>query len=167
MREYRLAQLNIASMKAPLESPVMADFVGNLERINALAECSPGFVWRLKDEEGDATAVRAFGDNVLVNMSVWEDVASLAQYAFKSAHVEIMRRRNEWFERLDRAYMVLWWVDHDHIPTLAEAAERLAYLQKSGPTAHAFVFKNAFPAPDGQGLAGPAEETRDFACPGT
>lgn len=90
MSGYQLAQLNIAMMKAPLESPLMVDFVGNLDRINALAEQSPGFVWRLKDDEGNATAIRPFGDEVLVNMSVWTDVQSLSNYAFRSAHVEIM-----------------------------------------------------------------------------
>lgn len=102
---------------------------------------------------------------MLANISVWEDVPSLSQYAFRSAHVEIMRRRNEWFERMDRAYMVLWRVAHDHIPTLAEAAERLAHLQEYGPTAYAFVFKNACPAPDGPGL-GLVGDLRDLVCPG-
>lgn len=108
---YHLAQLNIAKKKAPLESPEMADFVNNLERINTLAEQAPGFVWRLKDESGNATALaNPFGDEMIVNMSVWQSVDALREYAFKSAHVEIMRRRREWFERMDEAYAVLWWV---------------------------------------------------------
>jgi Domain of unknown function (DUF3291) len=148
MSQYRLAQINIAKMKEPLESPSMADFVNNLERINALAESSSGFEWRLKDENGDATAIRPFGDNTIVNMSVWKDVASLSDYAFKSAHVEIMRRRREWFERMESAYAVLWWIPVGHHPTLAEAAERLAHLEKFGSTARAFTFKESFPPPD-------------------
>jgi hypothetical protein len=148
MSKYRLAQLNIAKMKEPLESPSMADFVNNLNRINALAEGSPGFEWRLKDESGDATAIRPFGDDVIVNMSLWKDVASLSDYAFKSGHVDIMRRRREWFERMAEAYAVLWWAPEGHHPTIAEAAERLAHLQKFGPSAKAFSFKEAFPAPD-------------------
>ena len=103
MSAYELAQLNIALMKEPLESPRMADFVANLDRINALAESSPGFVWRLKTEEGNATALRPLGEDTLVNVSVWRDVASLNKYVYGSAHVEIMRRRKEWFERMREA----------------------------------------------------------------
>ncbi|KAF0815206.1 hypothetical protein IGB42_00283 [Andreprevotia sp. IGB-42] len=151
MSGYHLAQLNIATMKMPLESPGMADFVNNLERINALAEASPGFVWRMKDEGGDATAMRAFGADILANMSVWQDVDALSSYVFKSAHVEILRRRREWFERMQNAYMVLWWVPAGHQPTLDEAAARLAQLRESGATQQAFTFRSAFPPP-GQGL---------------
>lgn len=116
MSQYELAQLNIAVMKEPLDSPRMADFVANLERINALAESSPGFVWRLQTEEGDATGLRPLGDSTIVNMSVWRDVASLNHYVYKTAHVEIMRRRKEWFERMREASMVLWWVPQGHRP---------------------------------------------------
>jgi hypothetical protein len=145
---YELAQLNIATMKEPLESPVMADFVANLDRINALAETSPGFVWRLQTEEGDATALRPMGENVLVNMSVWRDVASLNNFVYKTAHVEIMRRRREWFERMSQAYVVLWWVRQGHRPAIAEAGAKLELLSQHGPTAEAFTFQKAFPAPD-------------------
>src|SRR5262249_7646622 len=131
----------------PLDSPLMADFVANLERLNALAERSPGFVWRLKDEDGDATHFRPFGDNILVNMSTWEDVASLRAYVYKSAHVEIMSRRGEWFERMREAYLVLWWVPHAHRPTLGEASERLELLRCRGATELAFTVKEAFPPP--------------------
>jgi hypothetical protein len=153
MSRYRLAQLNIATAKEPLEAPSMADFVANLDRINALAEGSPGFVWRLQDESGSATAIRPFGDNIIVNMSVWKDVASLSHYAFKTAHVEIMRRRREWFERMTEAYAVLWWVPHEHRPSVAEAKERLEHLRKFGATPHAFTFREAFPAPDAHSAA--------------
>lgn len=95
MSKFQLAQLNISVMKEPLESPSMADFVANLDRINAIAEGSPGFVWRLQTEEGDATALRPLGDNIIVNMSVWQNIASLNNYVYKSAHVEMMRRRKE------------------------------------------------------------------------
>ena len=148
MPQYHLAQLNIAKAKEQLESPLMADFVANLDRINALAEQSPGFVWRLKDESGDATAIRPFGEDFIVNMSVWTDVASLTSYAFKTAHVEIMRRRNEWFERMAEAYAVLWWVPKGHRPSTDEAKARLDHLRKFGASPHAFTFKEAFPAPD-------------------
>ncbi len=148
MSAYELAQLNIATMNEPLESPGMADFVANLDRVNALAENSPGFVWRLQTAEGDATAVRPMGDDVLVNMSVWSDVESLNKYVYGSAHVEIMRRRKEWFQRMKDAYVVLWWVSKGHRPTLQEAIAKLELLRQAGPTAAAFTFRSAFPAPD-------------------
>ncbi|MCE2971218.1 MAG: DUF3291 domain-containing protein [Burkholderiales bacterium] len=148
MSQYELAQLNIATMKEPLDSPLMTDFVANLDRINALAEQAPGFVWRLQTEEGDATALRPLGENTLVNMSVWRDVQSLNDYVYRSAHVEIMRRRKEWFERMAQAWAVLWWVPSGHRPDVAEAAERLAELRAQGPTPRAFTFKQAYPAPD-------------------
>ncbi|MBI3524378.1 MAG: DUF3291 domain-containing protein [Betaproteobacteria bacterium] len=163
MSHHQLAQLNIAAMKDSLESPLMADFVANLERINALAEESPGFVWRLKDEDGDATAIRPFGENILVNMSVWESVEALHAFVFKSAHVDILRRRREWFERISEAYAVLWWVPRGHRPPVSEAAERIAHLKACGPTARAFTFKDAFPPPD----ASPQHKTMAFdnVCP--
>ena len=148
MSRYELAQFNIARMKAPLESPVMADFVANLDRINALAESSPGYVWRLKTEEGDATALRPLGDDTLVNISVWRDVASLNNYVYGSAHVEIMRRRKEWFERMREAYVVLWWVPRGHRPDVSEAIGKLELLRSKGPTRDAFTFRQAFLAPD-------------------
>lgn len=147
MPTYHLAQLNIAVMKAPLESPDMADFVANLERINRLAEHSPGYVWRLQDEEGDATAIRPFGAEVLVNLSLWRDVPSLSDYVYKSAHREMLKRRREWFERVQQSHQVLWWVPAGHQPGVAEAAERLAYLRDNGPSAHAFTLRQAFAAP--------------------
>ena len=150
MSQYELAQLNIAVMKEPLDSPRMADFVANLERINALAEGSPGFVWRLQTEEGDATALRPLGDQTLVNMSVWQDVASLNHYVYKTAHVEIMRRRKEWFDRMSEASIVLWWVPQGHRPSVVQAIERLQLLRAHGPSADAFTFRHAFPPPDAQ-----------------
>jgi hypothetical protein len=147
MSGFQLAQLNIATMREPLESPSMADFVANLERINALAEQSPGFVWRLKDDEGDATSLRPFGEMMIVNMSVWQDIESLRRYAFESAHAEILRRRREWFDRMGDAWSVLWWVRRGHLPTLDAAAERLGYLRAKGATAHAFTFKDTFLQP--------------------
>ena len=148
MSRYQLAQLNIAVMKEPLDSPLMADFVANLERINALAESSPGFVWRLQTEEGDATALRPFGDDTLVNMSVWKDVAALSSFVYKSAHIEIMRRRREWFERMAQAFAVLWWVPEGHRPAIAEAKAKLELLRQYGSSPDAFNFRHAFPAPD-------------------
>lgn len=146
--DYQLAQLNIAALKAPLDSPELKDFVDNLDRINALAEGSPGFVWRLKGDGNDATSLRPLGDNIIVNMSVWRDVASLRDYAYRSGHVEIMRRRREWFTRMAEAYLVLWWVPAGHEPTMAEAVDRLTLLREHGSTARGFNFGEPFSAPD-------------------
>lgn len=145
---HELAQLNIALMKAPLDSPDMSDFVANLAPVNALAERSPGFVWRLQDEEGDATGIRPFGPEVLVNLSVWRDVASLTDFVYRSDHVEMLKRRKEWFERMTGMHQVLWWVPKGHRPDVNEAAARLAQLRESGPTPEAFTFRQTFLAPD-------------------
>lgn len=166
MAAYELAQLNVALMRAPLDAPEMADFVANLDRINALAEDSPGFVWRLQTEEGDATALRSdlLGDNVLVNMSVWSGVEALHAYVYRSAHVEVMRRRREWFERMGEAYVVLWWVPRGHRPSVAEAAQRLQHLRAHGPTREAFTFRQAFPAPDAERQEGQSLPQECPAC---
>jgi Domain of unknown function (DUF3291) len=166
MSAYELAQLNIGVIKGPMDSPLMADFANNLERINAVADASPGFVWRLQTEAGDATAIRPFDDpNLLVNMSVWRDVESLNRYVYSSAHVEIMRRRREFFERMDAAFLVLWWVPRGHRPTVDEAMARLEMLRAQGPGAMAFTFRHAFPPPD----AAPAQPHLAFddTCPAT
>jgi len=164
MSRFELAQLNVALMKDAIESPLMADFVANLERINALAEHSPGFAWRLQADDGNATSLGSpLGDKWIVNVSLWQDVASLNDYVYKTAHVEIMKRRKEWFERTAEAYVVLWWVPHGQRPSVAEAIARLERLRALGPTSFAFTFKNAFTAPDA-----PAAETAPFfgeACP--
>jgi hypothetical protein len=147
MQTHELAQLNIASMKEPLESPSMADFVANLDRINALAEASDGFVWRLQTDEGDATAVRPLGAQTLVNVSVWRDVAALKDYVYTTAHAQIMRRRQEWFDRMGETSLVLWWVPLGHRPGIDEAMEKLTLLRSVGPSAQAFNFKQSFAPP--------------------
>ncbi len=163
MSTFELAQLNIAVMQAPLESPLMADFVGNLERINALAEASAGFVWRLQTDAGDTTALRPFGEDVLVNMSVWRDVAALRDYVYASAHVEIMRRRRQWFRQSAGPNLVLWWVPVGHRPSIVEASERLDHLRQHGPSPRAFTFGNAFRAPDALDPSAPYTLAAD--CP--
>ena len=155
MSKYQLAQLNIAALKAPLDSPVLKDFVDNLDRINELAEGSAGFVWRLKGDGNDATSLRPLGDNVIINMSVWRDASALKDYVYRSAHVEIMRRKREWFSRMADAHLALWWVPEGHEPTVAEAVARLEHLRKHGPTAEAFTFTEAFAAPDAQNAGAP------------
>ena len=149
MSRYELAQLNVGIIRAPMDSPIMAEFAANLERINALADGTPGFVWRLQSEAGDATAIRPFeNENNLVNMSVWQDLESLRQYVYRSGHVEIMRRRREWFEPMREAYMVLWWVPKGHRPSVTEAIAKLEMLRKAGPSLQAFTFGQAYPPPD-------------------
>jgi hypothetical protein len=147
MAKYQLAQLNIAQMRYPTEAEEMADFTGNLDRINSLADVSPGFVWRLQDEAGNATAYRPFGDDLLVNISVWEDLDSLREFVFRTAHSDIMKRRAEWFDRMAADYLVLWWVPAGHRPDEVEAGEKLDLLRRQGPTAEAFVFRQPFDPP--------------------
>jgi len=166
MSAYELAQLNIGVIRGPMDSPIMADFAANLARINALAESSPGFVWRLQTEAGDATALRPFADpNQLLNMSVWSDADALRRFVYRSAHADILRRRREWFEPLKEAIMVLWWVPRGHRPGIEEAIARLALLRERGPTPAAFTFRQTFPPPD----APASEQPGGFAdtCPAT
>ena len=142
---YQLAQLNIAQFRKPKDHPDNADFVANIDRVNAIAESQAGFVWRLVGVGNDATDIQAFDDpNILINLSVWKDIESLAAFAYRnSAHKEIMRRRQEWFDEME-FYLVLWWVEEGHIPTLVEAKERLNLLATNGPTEKAFTFKKSF-----------------------
>ena len=144
MSEFHLAQLNIARMKFPLDDPRMQSFVGQLETINALADNAPGFVWRLQTENGDATAIDFFGADTLVNMSLWRDIESLRDYAFRSDHKEVLGRRHEWFERMEEAHAVLWWIPAGSIPSLEQASERLESLRERGPNPHAFTFRQLF-----------------------
>ena len=142
--DHHLAQVNIARPLEPLDSPLLAEFVAQLDAINALADRSRGFVWRLQDDTGNATSVRAFDDeSLLINMSVWESVDDLAGFVYRSGHVGVMRRRREWFERM-RMYMALWWIPAGHVPAPAEARARLEHLQEHGPTPFAFTFKVRF-----------------------
>jgi hypothetical protein len=145
---YQLAQLNIAELKKPIDSPELSDFVNNLDRINQLAETSAGFVWRYETNEEEAITDEVFGGNYIVNLSVWSDITSLHNYIYRSAHVEIMKRRKEWFHRMKEAYTVLWWVSSAHIPTTLEAKERLDSLHQNGPSQNSFTFKNPYSSPD-------------------
>ena len=145
---YELAQVNFGRLRAPVDHPMIKDFVDNLVPINALADASPGFVWRLTGEGDNATDLKPFEDPLMaLNMSVWTDIPSLGAFVYRSDHVAIMRRRREWFEHMD-LYMVLWWVPAGHRPTIDEAKAKLALLEAHGPTPEAFTFKVPFPAPD-------------------
>lgn len=140
-----LAQLNIARMVAPLDDPVMAGFVAQLAAINALADRSPGFVWRLQSTAGDATSVRAYADDrILVNLSVWASIEALKAYVYQSDHGSVMRNRRQWFEKFAGPYMVLWWLPAGRIPTVGEAKARLEHLQQHGESAYAFTFRQIF-----------------------
>jgi hypothetical protein len=144
-RLFQLAQVNVALLREPLDSPLVADFVAALDPINALADISPGFIWRLQTEEGDATSIRAFDDDlIIVNMSVWESIESLADYVYRSAHTTVLRRRREWFQHMKEAYSALWWIPTGVLPTVTEAVGRLEHLRRHGPSAHAFTFKRPF-----------------------
>lgn len=141
----QLAQLNIALAKYALDAPEIKDFVDNLDKVNSLAEKTDGFVWRLKDDSGDATSIQAFENpNMLVNMSVWQNVDSLKNFMFRTNHRDFMRRKNEWFEKLNEDNYVLWWLEDGHIPSLSEAISRLNHLREHGDTPYAFSFKANF-----------------------
>ena len=146
---WHLAQVNVARLVAPLTDPAMADFVANLAPINALADSSPGFVWRFQTEDGDATAVRPYDDDrIIINFSVWEDLNALREFVYRGAHAGVMKRRREWFERVADPYVALWWVPAGHHPTLAEAVARMELLKANGPSAAAFTLQTVHPPPD-------------------
>ena len=148
MPKYHLAQINIGRMLAPIDDPIMAEFVLQLPAINALADASPGFVWRLQTESGDATSVKVYDDDrIIVNMSVWENVESLREYSYRSSHTGVLKYRTKWFESITGPYMALWWVPAGHIPSPQEGRERLEHLRKHGDSVYAFSFKNIFPEP--------------------
>ena len=140
-----LAQINITKILAPLDHPIMADFVANLDPINALAESSEGFVWRLKEENNNATSIKIFDDDFLiVNMSVWRNADTLYEYVYRSDHVDIFKRRREWFEKMKDMHMALWYIPEGHVPTVAEAIERLTHLRHNGASPFSFSFKKRF-----------------------
>ncbi|KUN85047.1 DUF3291 domain-containing protein [Streptomyces griseoruber] len=143
---HELAQVNIARLKFPLDSPELKDFVEALDPVNADADAADGFVWRLQSEEGDATGIEVFGDAwLIVNMSVWRDTDTLTAYMYQGRHREMLARRREWFERVREAMVALWWVPAGHRPTVAEAEARLLHLRTNGPTPYAFTLRTPFP----------------------
>jgi hypothetical protein len=147
---YHLAQVNIARLLAPLTDPLLADFMANLDPVNAVADAAPGFVWRLATEEGNATELHVFDDDwLIVNMSVWTSVAALTSYVYGPEHRAILGRRREWFSRLAEASTALWWVPEGHRPDIPEAERRLELLRAEGPTPAAFSLRTTFPPPAG------------------
>jgi hypothetical protein len=148
MDDFHLAQINIARLIAPIDDPLIASFVSELDAINALAEASPGFVWRLKSAEGNATDVPYNDDPfVIANMSVWTSVEALKNYTYNSRHLEIFKQRRSWFEKGDKPNYCLWWIPAGHIPTVAEGRERLEHYQQHGATPHSFWFSQLDPTP--------------------
>jgi hypothetical protein len=140
-----LAQLNVGRLRAPLESPAIDDFRNNLGPINARAEASPGYVWRLQDEDGNATGIKVFDDDLeIINLSVWKSTEALADFTYRSGHVEILRRRRDFFEAPAQPILCLWWIPEGTIPTVEDAIARLEHLRTHGPTPTAFTFRARF-----------------------
>jgi heme-degrading monooxygenase HmoA len=166
---YVLAQVNIGRLRAPLDSPVLADFVAALDPVNSAADTAPGFVWRLQTEDGNATAVRAFqwdqagSAGVIVNMSVWESVEALAAFVYSDVHRPVLRRRRQWFVPMAEAYTALWWIPRGSAATTLDAEERVRHLRAHGPTPHAFTFREHFPSPDAD--QEPRSGSSDWMCP--
>jgi Domain of unknown function (DUF3291) len=144
---FHIAQFNMAKLLAPLDDPQLADFVGSLERINTIADESPGFIWRLQGDSGDATSLRPLGEDVIVNMSVWRDIDSLHDFVYRTAHAPVMAKRRQWFAKPEGPFMVLWWVRAGYRPTIDDAKARLSLLAHKGPSPGAFTFKTRFPVP--------------------
>lgn len=145
---FHIAQINIAAMRFALDHAEMAPFVVQLDRVNALADGTPGFVWRLQDESGDATAIKAYPeDNILINMSVWTSIEALFEFSYRTAHAEVLRARKRWFSNMDEASLALWWVAAGEIPTVGDGVARLEHLRRNGASAHAFTFKERFSPP--------------------
>jgi hypothetical protein len=150
MAAHHLAQVNVATLRAPLDGPELAGFVAQLEPINALADHSPGFVWRLQTEDGDATSIRPYdNERIMVNLSVWASLEALRGFVYATRHLDVMRRRREWFHRMADPYLALWWVPAGTIPPVAAARERIELLARDGPGPEAFTFRSPFPAPAG------------------
>ena len=148
MTTFHIAQVNVAQAKAGTESEVMQGFVSRLDEINALADRADGFVWRLKEDSGSATAIRVFDDPLLlINMSVWANLEALKHYVYKSLHVELIKDREAWFNKMGESYQALWWIPAGHIPSIEEAQKQLEYIRKHGPSAQAFTFAKPFPRP--------------------
>lgn len=157
-----LAQLNVGRLRAPMDDPMIDDFRMNLDPINALAEATPGYVWRLQDESGDATSIKAFEDDLeIVNLTVWESIDALADFTYRSGHVAFLRRRREFFDAAVQPILCLWWIPEGAIPTVEEAIARLGHLRTHGPTPTAFTFRHRFSPDDDNAQLGSDRDT----CP--
>jgi hypothetical protein len=149
MPGHHIAQLNVGRLLAPTSDPLIAGFMAQLDPVNAIADAAPGFVWRLQDESGNATAIRPYEDDtVAINYSVWESPEDLWNFVYRSRHLEPLRQRREWFETPREPHLVLFWTPAGEIPPLEEAKRRLEHLREHGPTPYAFTFRVRFPAPE-------------------
>ena len=165
-QDWHLAQINVGRLVAPQGDARVQPFFDALDAINALADASPGFVWRLQDEGGNATAIQVSPDPLFIlNMSVWTDAETLFAFVYRSAHTPVMARRREYFDRFDGAYQALWWVPAGTLPTINDGLSRLWYLDRYGPSAHAFTFKTRHPHPGIE--APPVDMQPDPWCVGT
>ena len=162
MPAWELAQINIARLIAPLDDPRIAEFVGQLDSINRLADASPGFIWRLQSDAGNATDV-SYNDDpfTIVNMSVWQSVEALRDFTYRSGHIQVFRDRAKWFEKMTVPSYCLWWVPVGHQPTVAEGRDRLEHYQQNGATPHSFWFSKQFPAPFEELVAAPSKRETD------
>ena len=150
MSELHLAEVNIAKRLAPMDDPIMQDFVNNVDNMNAIADAAEGFIWRLQDEDKDE-AIHVFqDDSLIVNMSVWESLECLFNYTYNSGHIEVFKRKKEWFSKMKMMHMAFWYVPEGYEPTFQEAKDRLDYLNTYGDTPYAFSFKNKFTVQDAQ-----------------
>lgn len=167
--DFELAQVNVSRLLAPLDSPQLAEFVAALDEVNASGDAAPGFRWHLQTEDGNATAVRAFGWDaadsygVIVNLTVWSSVEALADWVFSGPHLAIMRRRREWFANAAEATTALWWVPAGDRPSTDEAEDRVRHLRRHGPTPHAFTFQRPFPSPAERSSV--VKPSGDWLCP--
>ena len=148
---WNLAQVNIAKMiGVNIDDPIMSKFVAQLDEVNALAEGSSGFVWRLKDDSNNATSINPYNDNrIIVNLSVWQTLEDLQKFVYSGRHAEVLRSRKDWFVNFGKPFTTLWYIPVGHLPTIEEAVERLKFLQDHGPSPHAFDYKTKFPKPFG------------------
>jgi hypothetical protein len=155
---YHLAQLNIARMLAEENDPIMRDFFNQIDEINALAEQTKGFIWRLKSDDNNATSFRVFDDNMLIiNMSVWESIDSLYQFTYYSDHARVYRRRQEWFHRMEIPMFVMWWIEAGTNPTTEDAKAKLEHITTRGASPEAFTFKTCF-NPQGEPISAKGEK---------
>ncbi len=150
MSDHHLAQINVGRLRAPIDDPLVAEFANALDEINALADASPGFVWRLQTDEGNATGIHVSDDEqFIINMSVWETADHLFQYVYRTEHVDFLRNRRDWFERMDQPHMCMWWIEAGQVPSIDEGLARLDRLRRDGPTDQAFSFREPFEPPAG------------------
>lgn len=148
MSRYHLAQLNIANAVASMDSPEMAGFVARLDEIHELSDNADGFIWRWESGSVDSSVVDIFGDpRLLVNLSLWESVESLKHFVYKTVHVELIRDREAWFDKMPEMHQVVWWVPEGHIPSVTEAKQKLDTLRADGPSEAGFSMARPYPMP--------------------